>query len=131
MLYLECLRTPDASLAREFSNETDGYIRVWLGPAGSPSTIYTILWNGDIRDESPNPAPPGAIAARVAIEPKRLSCWIPLPAQAIEPSGVLRLGVERLDERGVRSAWPRAMMPWEAEPGRAAIDTRAWERIGR
>ena len=54
-----------------------------------------------------------------------------LPPHAIEPSGVLRLGVERLDERGVRSAWPRALLPWESEPGRAAIDTRGWERIGR
>jgi hypothetical protein len=34
--------------------------------------------------------------------------------------------VVRVDGRGRRSAWPRPMLPWQDEPGRAALDTRAW-----
>lgn len=136
ILYLECLRESHASSKAPgvLDAPPPGFIRVWLGPSTTPTTIYTVSWNGAITDESPRAAAgghAGALVARVAIESNRLSAWIPLPSSAIEKDGALRLGIERVDERGVRTAWPRSMMPWDAEPARGAIDTRGWKRIER
>jgi len=37
-----------------------------------------------------------------------------------------------MDARGVRTAWPRALTPWQEEPSRAVLDTTTWDaRIDR
>lgn len=40
---------------------------------------------------------------------------------------MLRMGAVRVDSAGRRSSWPRPMMPWQEQPGRALIDMGAWD----
>jgi hypothetical protein len=154
ILYLECLRAPPSTSANSTSQPesasslmvpaqgqiASGFLRIWLGPASAPLAVYKVMHDGTIIDESPGAGggarvgPPlttngTVISARVATEKTRWSCWIPLPTTAIERDGALRIGIERVDERGVRAAWPRPMFPWQYEPGRASIDTRAWTQV--
>lgn len=142
ILYLECLRAPPGEPGAGESGANpvvpNGFLRLWFGPTGAPLAVYKVMPDGRIIDESPGSAgrdaPPrtsegSPISARVATEPSRWSCWVPLPRQAIERDGAMRIGVERIDGRGVRTAWPRPMFPWQYEPGRAAIDTRGWTQV--
>lgn len=127
LLFLELGRGEGASEAG-----AGGYVRVWFGPLGRPSAVLRVLADGRVIDESP----PGGRSSesgdvvrqvRVAETGAGWSCWLPIPLGAIEGDGVLRLGVERVDARGVHSAWPRPMLPWQQEPSRLAIDTSEWE----
>lgn len=148
ILYLECLRSssPQTELATLPPGPMDagtaqrpgGFLRVWLGPANAPLAVYKVMPDGGIINESPgagnHAGPPltsagTPISARVATEKTRWSCWVPLPKNAIERDGAIRVGLERIDDRGVRSAWPRPMFPWQYEPGRAAIDTKGWTQV--
>jgi len=52
---------------------------------------------------------------------------LPLPPDAIEPGGRLRVGLTRTDATGRRTAWPRRLLPWDSEPGRLAVDLNAWD----
>ena len=51
---------------------------------------------------------------------------VPIPARCVEKDGTLRIAIERTDSRGRRTSWPRPMLPWDSEPGRVALDTKAW-----
>lgn len=116
IVYLECRTDAGADIAAE-------RLRIWAGPTGSPVLALEI-------------GPEGAAASRVGIAPQTAVSRIPggwcatvtLPAAAVESSGTLRLAVEHVAANGLRSAWPRAMMPWQNEPGRLSIDTAAWNR---
>jgi hypothetical protein len=58
------------------------------------------------------------------------STWvveIPLSPACFEPDGTLLLAIERIDPKGRRATWPRAVLPWQREPGRAALNTAAWQ----
>jgi hypothetical protein len=66
---------------------------------------------------------------RVADQPDRWSVSVPIPREALEPGGVLRLGITRRDGRGLRTAWPRRMMPWEHEPSRAVVNLKTWSGL--
>jgi hypothetical protein len=77
-------------------------VRVPL-PAGLPGTTGT---------PAPSDAAPDA-AAGTAASP--------------QATRLLRMGLVRVDSAGRRSAWPRPMMPWQEQPGRALIDMAAWE----
>jgi hypothetical protein len=70
----------------------------------------------------------GSDPVRVSVvsRPGKWVCQIPLPAICFESDGTLRIGLERIDPRGTRSAFPRPMLPWQSEPGRVAIDTSTW-----
>lgn len=52
---------------------------------------------------------------------------IPLSPACFEPDGTLLLAIERIDPNGRRATWPRAVLPWQQEPGRAALNTTAWQ----
>lgn len=120
-LYLEC-RAPDDPALRD-SLET---LRVYMGPSGSPSAILRISSDGSAIDEAAQGRGGPIPGASITRQPGRWVAQVPIPTHAIEPDGALRLGLSRLDSRGRRTAWPRPMLPWQAEPGRAAIDTSAW-----
>ena len=118
-IFLEC-RSP--AIGRE---ET---IRVWLGAYGAPAAVLKIGSTGSVIDE---------LATKQGLEPlvrgvsiiRQGDTWsarVPIPARCIEKDGTLRLGIERTDGRGRRSSWPRPLLPWQAEPGRIAVDTAAW-----
>jgi hypothetical protein len=123
-IYIE-LSTPEPRQPSGEAAEGSGFVTVWLGPFNAPTDIFRVNADGSVLEQagaSPQPAP----AIRIAREGDHWSCWLPVPASAIEPDGTIRLALERVDSRGVRSAWPRAMLPWQREPGRAVFSTRAW-----
>lgn len=120
MLYLE-FRSP--VIGREES------ARVWLGAFGAPSSVLKITSNGQIVDEA---APKfnldvGVSEASVSRQGDVWTARVPIPSRCVEADGTLRIGFERMDGLGRRTSWPRAMLPWQTEPGRVAIDTRAWD----
>lgn len=105
-------------------------VRVWLGPFRRPYAVLRIGADGVVMDEMAGgsaEAPHGVVVTR---EPGRWTAHVPIPGRCIEADGTLRLGIERFDARGQRSAWPRPMLPWQTEPGRVAVDTTAWGELG-
>lgn len=127
LLYME-LNEP-----RESRNgaEAGGFVRVWFGPMGRSRVVLRALPNGRVIDDSP----PGIDSprdiprvARVAQTERGWACWIPIPGGAFEGEGLFRLGVERIDARGVRTTWPRPSLPWQHEPSRITIDGSVWQR---
>lgn len=115
-------------------------VRVWFGPYNAPSAVLRITENGEISDETRNPAPldattrpnPPSWAAgtRVSRADDRWSCWIPIPDHAIDADQRIRIAIERVDGRGTRSAWPRSLLPWQREPGRITLNLADWTDPG-
>lgn len=124
VLYLDAERSP---VERQI-------VRVWLGPSGSPSHVIRVELpespripesqegSVTVRADNTTQQLPGA---QVLASSDRWLVRIPIPTRAIERPSILRLGVEH-DRGAVRSAWPRAMFPWQAEPGRTSIDLSKW-----
>lgn len=126
-IYVEC-RAPEGDRGAGESAET---VRVWLGPSGAPVSVLRVSSDGAVVDElAIDQGLTGPLAgARVERQPDRWTCRLPIPRGAIEPDGTLRIGFSRTDSRGLRTAWPRAMLPWQTEPGRGAVDTSAWRSL--
>lgn len=106
------------------------FVRIWLGPLGQPTSVLRVDARGTVADEARRPdlvpTPPDA---RVVTSSDTWSFRIRIPSACIEKDGVLRLGLTRTNTApggGLRSAWPRPMLPWQEEPGRLAIDTAKW-----
>jgi len=134
-LLVECRLVPGVGSA------TREGVRVYVGPASAPIAVVHIDGAGDVVRERP----PGDVVReefqrdglapateRIAVTRgvDRWSFRVPLPPDAVERNGLLRLGITRTDALGRRQAWPRPMLPWQGEPGRAAIDTDAWTELG-
>lgn len=123
-LYVECRAAPEAD-----APEGEDAVRVWLGPTSTPFAVLRVSASGVLADELAPDQEPGAIA--VARTASGWSFHLPIPPGAIERDGLLRVAVTRTDARGRRSTWPRAMLPWQREPGRIGVDTTAWSEAGR
>lgn len=127
---VECALPDDADRSRE---------SIWLytGTPNAAIAIWRVSLDGTIsgmRDQDRELATLGDAARRasVATVPGGVALHIPLPPGAIEHDGLLRIGIIRMDARGVRTAWPRALTPWQDEPSRAVLDTTTWDaRIDR
>ncbi|MFG0325655.1 MAG: hypothetical protein ACF8SC_00100 [Phycisphaerales bacterium JB037] len=103
-------------------------VRIWLGPRGAPRSLLRVEPDGRVIDEvRRTELVGGARAARD--EAGVWACDIPIPAEAVEPDGTLRIGLELLTSDGVRLSWPRAQFPWDAEPARLAVRTTAWTEL--
>ncbi len=101
-------------------------LRVWLGPFGSPIGALDINPDAGVRNALEKGAPaPGSVWR----EPGGWRALVPIPATAIE-NGRVRLALERTDPRGLRTSWPRAMMPGQSEPGRVIVDLTQWGGLG-
>jgi len=118
-LYIEC-RTPPTPAGGLAPDES---VRIWLGPTGRPRAVIRASRDGSVRDEATGSAVADTTVVR---KPDRWVCQLPVPDACLEADGTLRIAFERTDSRGVRRAWPRPMLPWQTEPGRAAVDTAAW-----
>jgi hypothetical protein len=134
-VYMECRRPAGVS------GSTDR-LTLWFGPAGAggsaSAATLSVTDTGEITwrvgGGRGGPAMQGAGTARVTRLSDRWIVWIPVPPAVIEraaareggASGVVQIGVVREDARGVRTAWPRPMLPWSTEPGRVASDLSAW-----
>lgn len=115
-VYVECAE-PEGTRAEA--------VTIYAGAFGAPEAVLRVTRDGSVTDLASPVAP-----ARAVDTSERPGVWtfeLRLPSSAIGRDGVLRLGVVREDVDGVRTAWPRAMLPWQTEPGRAAIDTEMWE----
>lgn len=55
---------------------------------------------------------------------------VALPAEAVDPGGLVRIGVIRSDAHGEVTSWPRRTLPWQDEPGRLAFDLTGWDGLG-
>jgi hypothetical protein len=131
-LYIECKSPPNVGLngAKE-SPAADETVRVWLGAAGRAGAILRISSRGSVVDERAlERGGEGPVAgATVTRREDRWVCQTPLPAGVVDEDGLLRIGIERTDARGHRSAWPRAMLPWQVEPGRLRVDLKTWGAV--
>lgn len=112
-IYIEC-----ATRAAPLEG-SDDRVRIWLGPYGG-SEGYLL-------------AGPGAEARLRSAEPPmwRAHEWgwssvVEIPAAMIGSSGTIDFAVERIDASGVRSTWPRPMLPGQNEPGRATVRLTTW-----
>jgi hypothetical protein len=118
--------------ADDLSGSAD-LLRVWFGPFGRSTAVLRVLPDGRVIDETGPGLAMGRDVprvARVARSDHGWSCWVALPLSAIEKDGTVRIGLERVDRRGVRTSWPRPSLPWQQEPSRIAIDTTIWgERV--
>lgn len=125
-IYIEC-RHP---LDDRFDTPRPGtdWVRLWFGPRGSPMAVYRVWRDGRIVNEMA-PDEPAPIAGDVVVEEDRWTCQIPIDASLIEADKTIRLGIERLDARGRRLAWPQPMLPWQIEPARATIGLDAWDGL--
>lgn len=140
VLYIECLVAgvsepgasgPDISSARR--SELPDELRLWLGPFGAPRAVLVVTPDGRVRDDLGALPPAAAEVAAITAGAGAAGgwgAWVKIPASCVDVladgSHVLRLGVIRRDERGTRTSWPRAMMPWQVEPGRAAVGLDQW-----
>ncbi len=103
-------------------------VRIWLGPTPSESAVIQIPIDAPAQAEVGSGA--AAEAARNSVVRVGSDRWwarVPIPSDAVDATGTLRLGLERIDAQGRRTAWPRPMLPWQLEPARAAFNLRAWE----
>jgi hypothetical protein len=107
-------------------------LEVWTGQRGRAAWAVRVGSNGQV-EALAGPAGPATLLVRRTRRSDAVGVWwvsVPLPEEAIEPGGVLRLGIVRRDARGVRSAFPRAMMPGQVEPGRVMLGVAEWEMGG-
>lgn len=107
-------------------------VRLCFGSAERRAGVLRVDMTGEVTVEgSTNPILPEELQPRpghteVIRAADRWSFRVPIPPWAFEGDGTVRLGVTRTDAVGRRSAWPRAMMPWQEAVGKAAVDTQAW-----
>ena len=78
-----------------------------------------------------NPVTDFAPEVEIDTFPGGWSARLVVPERVIESRGeMLRIGIERRDALARRSAWPRAMLPWQGSCARAAIDLSQWGGVG-
>lgn len=116
-------------------------VRLWIGPRFSPLAVCTVRSDGSFETAGPVGRTIRADVLRWnAGDHERWGAWVRLSVACFEhadpvrgggPRTTLRLGIERTDPLGRRSAWPRPMTPWQTEPGRLRIDVAAWGGLDR
>jgi hypothetical protein len=131
-LLVECRMAPGlmdtAGLRRE-------RVVLYFGPTAKPVSALQVDLSGEASSVLPaDPLLPAELRPQNFSVPitratDRWSFRMPLPPGSIEADGTVRLGIMRRDARGARSAWPRPLMPWQVEPGRAALRTGAWTEL--
>ncbi len=122
-LYLEC--------RGESGRDVDGErLRVWAGPSGAPTVAIELAPDGSVtvRDLEPRAASAASVPVIIGRIPGGWCASVNLPAAVADSSGLMRIAVEHIGVSGMRSCWPRPMLPWQTEPGRTAINVAAWNR---
>lgn len=125
-LFIECRLVPGVGFLDQ------EVVRIFIGPAGKPTSILRVSFSGLVTNEVPRTPLAdeelGAQTSRVEVvrAADRWSFRIPLPPGAVQSDGLVQLALTRNDALGRRTAWPRPMLPWQTDPARAAIDTKQW-----
>ena len=116
---------------RAMSSTRRQFLEQWvlgvLGASSAPASILRIRASGEVTDEVT--AEDHSAEAVITRERDRWTAFLPISSSAIDPDGVLRIALERLDAGGGRATWPRALLPWHDEPGRVAIDLTKWNEL--
>ncbi len=103
-------------------------IRLWIGPFATPGAIYTATPSAGARTVAGEPF----AEARVGIaQSESAPSWraeFVLP-DSLVAEGMLRISAARLRDGQTVSSWPRRMVPWQTEPGRALLDLEAWASV--
>ena len=121
-LYLECKAPPGLTMDEA---------TVWLGAREADVAVLRVRADGSADTME------GTASIRVLGHEVRADRWtalLLLPPEAVSPDGVMLLGLTRVTGDGsvrVRSSWPVALLPWEEEPGRTAIDLTGWLDLQR
>jgi hypothetical protein len=103
--------------------------RVWLGPRGMGRGVVTVSSDGGLdlhrfRGSGDTLGEPTLLGLSGDRSGRTLE--VVLPEGSLEPDGTMHIGIECVYATGERGAWPRPMLPWQLEPARRVIDTRAW-----
>jgi hypothetical protein len=128
-LLVECRMAPGILDVEALKREA---VRIYFGPTDRPTAALRVDLTGTVTNElPPNPdIPPELIPPPQKVEivrgADRWSFRLTLPPGAVEKDGTVRIAIVRTDALGQRSSWPRPMLPWQQQPGRAALDVRAW-----
>lgn len=128
MLYVQC--------GTQNNSSSEERVRITLGAEGSPGDLVIEL--SPVREAIVEVGggvlnAPAGFDPEVEIDtfPGGWSARLVVPERAIESRGdMLRIGLERHDALARRSAWPRAMLPWQGSCARAAVDLSKWGGIG-
>lgn len=118
-IYVECMRPVEAG------NDADA-VRIWLGPRGRPSAVLRVTRDGSASNELSIQSQI-VLSQTVRVADDRWTFRVRLPRNAVDSNGVLMLGMERLSSKAQRWSWPRAMTPWQVEPGRMRFSLKGWE----
>lgn len=117
-IYVECMRPADAG------SDADA-VRIWIGPRGRPTAVLRVTRDGSAGNELSIQSQI-ELAQDVTVSGDRWTFRVRLPRNAVDSNGVLMLGMERLGSKAQRWSWPRAMTPWQVEPGRARFSLEGW-----
>ncbi len=127
----------EATLATTTSGESDAIasdpgVRVYLGPFEKPTHVLHVRPTGQVIDQVTSSVSSVRVVRTPGAGPDKPTRWlaiVPIPDDAIENETIVRLSLTRISPTGVRSSWPRAMLPWQSEPGRLAMDLGAWSGL--
>lgn len=112
--------------ARTVGDPGGDFVELWFGPYGQPSRVLRVHADGRLVDGVTGKDPPG-LSVRVVRLADRWVARMPLPPGVVEAGGLIRIGVRREDGCGLKSSWPRRMLPGQTEPGRVAVRLDAWD----
>lgn len=133
LVYVECQRSgADRAESNGAMKSADDRVALFFGPTERPLAVLTLMSDGRVFAGSGGTLSAEPISrVRVKSSETSWSASVPVPATAFESDGAtkasLRLGIERVDERGVRTSWPRARLPWQSAPSRMLIDVSGWD----
>lgn len=118
-LYLEC--------ASDDPGNADDLVTLWIGPYTAPRAAWTIHADGRVALLAGSMLSIGIPSVRVLKQNDRWTAQIEIPSEAIPDDLLLAIGIERSDQDGFHSAWPRRMFPGQREPARLMIDLSTWD----
>lgn len=122
VLYVECRtdgRTPG----------DNDMLTVTLGAVGSrieADVVATADGIGGLRDSGIGATLAQPLETEIARYDGGWSLRLTIPDRFVEGGRAFRFGLQRLTDRGARSAWPRAMLPWQNSAPRAAVELARW-----
>ncbi|MFO0833577.1 MAG: hypothetical protein U0638_01295 [Phycisphaerales bacterium] len=122
-LMVECRRVSRAD------DPAKDRVEVWIGPREHPRLVIQLAAIGEatlIQAERPDDVRSIVDRVKFVKEDMRWAAFVPIDAACVEPESLLRIGLVRVDARGVRGSWPRAMLPWQVEPSRVLFSLREW-----
>lgn len=122
-LMVECRRVTRAD------DPAKDRVEVWIGPRQHPRLVIQLAAIGEatlIQAEKPDEVRSIVDRVKFVKEETRWAAFVPIDAACIEPESLLRIGLVRVDARGVRGSWPRAMLPWQVEPSRVLFSLKEW-----